>query len=166
MAVHRGSVLLDANAIMEAHRVGCWAALAGRYTLETVDICFEETQTGFQRRRPEQNIDGTALRASLAAVHPVGLEELAEVDLRGGQALDRGERALWAHALTRDDAWVLCGPDKASMRFGFENGDRERLVSLENLVAAIGHRPAQPLRDNYRDAWLQTTISQFIFGVR
>ena len=26
-----------------------------------------------------------------------------------------GERALWAHALARTDAWVLCGPDKASL---------------------------------------------------
>jgi len=25
-------------------------------------------------------------------------------------SLDSGEQALWAHALTRLDAWVLCGP--------------------------------------------------------
>ena len=49
-------------------------------------------------------------------------------------ALDLGERSLWAHALTRSDAWVLCGPDKASLRFGVRLGFRERLVALEWLL--------------------------------
>ena len=56
-------------------------------------------------------------------------------------ALDLGERCLWAHALTRADAWVLCGPDKASLRFGVRLGFRERLVALEGLLEAIGYRP-------------------------
>ena len=48
--------------------------------------------------------------------------------------LDPGERALWAHALTRNDDWILCGPDKASLRFGVRLGFRERLVALEALA--------------------------------
>jgi hypothetical protein len=71
MARHRGPVLVDTNAIVESFRAASWRALTGGYRVETVEDCVIETQTGFQRRRPEQQIDAGALRASLAAVHPV-----------------------------------------------------------------------------------------------
>ena len=91
-----------------------------------------ETQTGYQRRRSEQQINGAELRASLASVHTVGDPELAKVAVSAPDiALDLGEQYLWAHALARVDAWVLCGPDKASLRFGVRLGFRERLVALE-----------------------------------
>ena len=32
-----------------------------------------------------------------------------------GIALDKGEEALWAHALGRDNGWFLYGPDKANL---------------------------------------------------
>ena len=116
---HRGPVLVDTNVILECHRVGSWRALAGGYRLETVEDCVTETQTGFQRRQPEHQIDETELRASLAAVHSVGNRERAESAVQvHGIELDLGEASLWAHALSRSDAWVLCGPDKASLRCG------------------------------------------------
>src|SRR5215469_903519 len=78
MARHTGPVLVDTNAILESFRVGAWRALAGGYGVETVEECITETQTGYQRRQPEQQIDGAALRASLASVHTVGDPELAK----------------------------------------------------------------------------------------
>ena len=105
--------------------------------METVDACVAETQTGFQLRLKEEAIDLAALRSSLAAVHSVSARELAELALRKGNiALDEGEEALWAHALGRNDAWMLCGPDRASLRCGVRLGHRERLVSLEELLKA------------------------------
>ena len=119
MARHHGPVLVDTNVILECFRVGSWRALTGGYAVETVEDCVTETQTGFQQRRPELQIDATALRATLKAVHPVKDAERAVVALRAPDiALDIGERSLWAHALARSDAWILCGPDKASLRFG------------------------------------------------
>ena len=47
-------VLVDTNVIIEAHRTGAWAALAGAYAVETVEDCVTETQTGYQRRPREQ----------------------------------------------------------------------------------------------------------------
>jgi hypothetical protein len=127
MARHPGPVLVDTNAILECFRVGGWRALAGGYGVETVEECMTETQTGYQRRQPEQQINGAELRASLVSVHSVGDPELARVAVSAPDiALDIGERCLWAHALTRADAWVLCGPDKASLRFGVRLGLRER----------------------------------------
>ena len=72
VARRHGPVLVDTNVILESHRVGSWRALTGGYGVETVEDCVTETQTGFQRRGPEQWIDAGALRASLAAVHSVG----------------------------------------------------------------------------------------------
>ena len=75
MVRHRGTVLVDTNVILEAHWTGSWPALTGGYAVETVEDCVTETQTGFQRRRPERRIDQAALRARLAGVHPVSDSE-------------------------------------------------------------------------------------------
>jgi hypothetical protein len=77
-----------------------------------------------------------------------------------------GERALWAHALTRDDDWVLCGPDKASLRFGVRLSFRERLVALEALLDAVGYRPKQPLRTAYSAAWLAHALNEIVMMER
>jgi hypothetical protein len=162
MSRHRGPVLVDTNVILECWRTGSWRALAGGYGVETVEECIMETQTGFQRRRKEEQIDVKALRGSLAAVHSVGPKVLAEAILRdsGMGALDVGERSLWAHALTRTDGWILCGPDKASLRIGIRLGFRERLTALESLLDAVGHRPRVPLRMSYTAAWHRTTLAE------
>jgi len=95
--------------------VNAWRALCGGYALETVEECVIETQTGYQNRRPDQQIERQPLLAGLKAVHEVSDAERAAALVRDGEItmLDEGEKALWAHALARPDAWVLCGPDKA-----------------------------------------------------
>lgn len=158
-------LLIDANAIIEAHRKGCWTAICGRFRIETVQQCFVETQTGFQRRRQEEVIDPDELRRQLAAVHPVSRIELARVDLLGGPILDEGEKALWAHAISRKDGWVLCGPDRASMRFGFQHGYRDRLISLGGILQEIGHRPKSPLGSHYEKAWLDRLLNDLTLGL-
>ena len=158
MPVHRGTVLTDTNTVIEAHRVGAWRALSSRYRCVTVAKCVEETQTGFQRRRPEENIDPVALRPSFHAVEPDDPLAIMGLQLDGGAHLDAGELSLWAHALTRNDDWLICGADAASMRFGFSRGHRAQLVSLEALLQAIGHRPALPLRRNFGKQWLDDLI--------
>ena len=165
MARHRGPVLVDTNVILECHRTASWRALTGGYAVETVDDCVTETQTGFQRRRPEQRIDGLELRRSLSAIHEVSRRERAELAMRAPDiALDRGEASLWAHAAHRDDAWLLCGPDKASLRFGIRLGFRERLVSLERLLDDAGHRPTPALRQAYTRKWHNRTVGQLVLA--
>jgi hypothetical protein len=161
MARHRGPLLVDTNVILECWRIGAWKALSGGYSLETVEDCVIETQTGYQRRRAEQQIEQSALLASLAAVHKVTDVERAAAVTRDAlfAYLDPGEASLWAHALTRSDAWVLCGPDTASMRFGVRQGLRERLVALEALLKDAGYRPTG-LRANYTSAWLAKTLDE------
>jgi len=156
----RGPVLVDTNAIIEAWRVNAWRALCGGYALETVEECVIETQTGYQKRRPEQQIDRDTLLAGLKAAHTVLDAERAAALVRDGEIamLDEGEKALWAHALARSDAWVLCGPDKASLRIGVRLNLRDRLISLERLLEDTGFRPKTALKSAYRQDWLSRTL--------
>ena len=161
MTRHRGPVLADTNIILECWRTGSWRALTGGYAVETVEECVIETQTGYQRRRPEQQIDETELRSRLSGVHQVGDPEMVAATLRDETFafLDLGERALWAHALTRKDAWILCGPDKASLRFGVRMALHDQLVALETLLDDAGHRSRIALRPAYTRDWHRTTLN-------
>ncbi len=164
MPRHAGPVLVDANVIIECWRVGSWRALTGGYSVETVEDCVTETQTGYQRRRREQQIDLGELRRSLTGVHEVTPAQLAAAVV-GDETLaflDVGERSLWAHALTRQDRWILCGPDKASLMFGIRAGLRDRLVALERLLFDVGHRPRPSLRGNYTSQWLDRALAELV----
>jgi hypothetical protein len=125
-----------------------------------VEECVIETQTGYQKRRPEQQIDRDTLLAGLKAVHKVSDAARAAALVRDGEIamLDEGEKALWAHALARADAWVLCGPDKASLRIGVRMNLRDRLISLERLLEDAGFRPKTALKGAYRQDWLSRTL--------
>ena len=156
---------MDTNVIIEFHRTRSWRALAGGYTVESVEDCVTETQTGFQRRRPEQRIDESELRASLSTIHEVSRRERVELAVRVPDiALDRGEASLWAHAVHRDDAWLLCGPGIASLRFGIRLGHRDRLVSLERLLEDVGHRPIPALKSAYTTSWQIRTVGRLVIA--
>ena len=167
MARHQGSVLVDTNVILACRRMGAWRALSHGYAVETVEDCVIETQTGFQRRRVEEQINEGELRGSLRGVHSVTDIERARVAVQGMDlALDPGELSLWAHALSRGDAWLLCGPDKASLRLGIRLGFRERLASLEQLFDDAGYRPRQPLGQAFTKAWHRTTLETLAMAER
>src|SRR5216683_2528796 len=163
MARHQGPVLVDTNVILECWRINAWKVLAGGYAVETVEDCVIETQTGYQRRREEQRIDQAVLTQTLKAVNKVDDAQRAAMLLRDPLAanLDLGEASLWAHALGRADTWVLCGPDKASLRFGVRLGFRDRLVALEGLLQDVGHRGAG-LRPAYTSVWHGRTLGEIV----
>lgn len=163
MARFTGTLLVDTNVILECHRIGAWRALSRGYTVETVEDCVVETQTGFQRRKREEQIDNKELRASLAAVHDVA-DQARAVGLVSDPlfaTLDLGEQSLWAHALGRKDVWMLCGPDKASMRFGIRCGFRDKLVALERLLKDAGYNP-KALKTPYTTNWLDQALHQIV----
>ena len=71
-----------------------------------------------------------------------------------------------AHALSRGDDWVLCGPDRASLRCGVSLGFRERLVSLEGLLEDVGYRSGVDLRQAYGRQWHERTVGQLVLAER
>lgn len=166
MARHRGPVLVDTMVILECWRINAWKALTEGYAVETVEDCIIETQTGFQRRREEQRIDQVVLTETLKAVHKVSDADTAAVLLRDPLAanLDLGERSLWAHAIARTDTWVLCGPDKASLRFGVRLGLRDRLVGLEGLLRDAGHKPGAALKENHTSKWFDKALGEMVIA--
>lgn len=155
-------VLVDTNVIIGAHRAGCWRALRGGHRLETVETCVIETQTGWQNRRPEHQIDEAALRGDLKAIHAVTNAQRAAALARDVylRRLDAGELDLWCHALARPDSWVLCGPDTTSLRLGVRLGLHARLVALEVLLETIGYRPKRPLELKFTAAWHRDQLSK------
>jgi hypothetical protein len=162
MARLTGTLLVDTMTILDTHKWAAWGALSGGYHVETVEDCVVETQTGFQRRRPEEQIDAVQLRKDLKAVHNVTEVQRANVLLNtDGIALDTGEQSLWAHALTRTDAWVLCGPDKASLRFGVRMKCRDRMISLERLLIDVGFNPKR-LDEKHTTKWLERVLGEFV----
>jgi hypothetical protein len=152
-------VLLDNCAISACVKVGCWKALAGRYVLETVERVAAEAGTGAQTR---EIIDPREFNGQVK-VHAVSREErlasqAAHTDL---SRLDEGELDLWVHALGREDGWILCGPDIASIRFGVRAGYADRLISLEELLTTAGFKPRVKLDVHQTKAWLAEKVSQF-----
>lgn len=67
---HRGPVLVDTNAIVEAHRVHAWNALARGYAVNTVEDYVTETQTGFQRRAQERRVEAQTCAGHLRPFAP------------------------------------------------------------------------------------------------
>ena len=163
MVRHQGTVLVDTNIILETHRTGSWRALSGGYPVETVEECVAETQAGFQRRRSMIRVNEGELRNCLKAVHAVENRERAALAVRITDiALDQGEASLWAHARCRTDAWVLCGPDRASLRCGVRFGFQQRLVSLETLLDDVGYRSRTNLRPAYTRRWHERVLGELL----
>lgn len=152
-------VLADTNAIIEAVRTGCWKALVGARQVETVEECRDETQRG-SPHKPGFVTIGAGELGGLVAVHPVSEAERAAFGLAYPDALDMdpGERDLMAHAFARtsrgDRVWVACSPDHATVRAAMALDLGDNLVSLEELAAAVGVRPATPLKKQFMTRWL------------
>lgn len=163
MRLRHKPLLVDTNLILEAHRCGCWKQIASAYRVETVEKCVEETQTGKQKTERKVTVDEAALRRCIK-IHGVTKAELFRVQEMGGAGLDEGEMHLWAHALTRSDIWVLCGPDTASLKFGFDAGHKDNLIHLEAVLAEIGVRLPKSVGEHFRRRWHEQTINDMIFG--
>lgn len=164
MAVPSDPVLLDNCAISACFAADAWNALVARYALETVDEVEREATTGYQHRE----IIPPAQFRTQVKVHQISVVERFEAQAKhaGLAMLDDGERDLWIHALAREGGWILCGPDIASIKFGVLNGHKDRLISLEALLDAIGFKPKQKLREHQTAKWLVNQIAQIELATR
>lgn len=163
----RGDVILvDACVIIEAHRTGTWAALHKGFALETVETCIVEAQTGKANRINQQILDAD-LRKCFQSVYAVTDLERAvhAANFEGDMpALDAGELDLWIHALQRDDVWFLCGPDRASMKFGCQVGQKEKLVSMEQALSMLNVGTSN-IKGHYQERWLSDVKVKFTLGL-
>jgi hypothetical protein len=162
----RGSlVLVDTVAIKAAHELGCWNALRQAYHLETVEKCLEEVIRPDRAGRQLVPRKGAELKTELK-VHAVSdLQRTKLLLLLGKQIdLDDGERDLLAHALTLGrKAWWLCGPDKATLRALHRLNLLERMVALETMARAAGHRIVT-LGEQHTEQWLKAKRTKLLLG--
>lgn len=159
-------VLVDTNVILEAHRIGCWAAIAQHFSLHTVAKVVEETQTGYQNRHPETWIDEAKLRAAFDCVVDVTDEERIVFNVEHTHpALDAGERDLLLYAQTlQESAWLLNSPDSAAVRFAHRQGWIDRVVSLEAMSSSLKAKLREDMRDNYTERWLASIKTRLLLG--
>jgi len=165
---HRQQVLVDTNFVIEAYRCGCWGGLSQYFKLCTVEQVVTETQTGYQNRKPEEQINEAGLRASCAHVEAVTQDQRAAFHAAHPTAiLDPGERDLivYAGSLPQVGLWLLNSPDMALVKHAFCRGWIDRLVSLESMAQHLGLRLNQPLRDNYTKSWLELKRRKLLLGI-
>lgn len=159
-------VLVDACVIIEAHRVGVWNAMKNNLTLETVEMCIIEAQTG-QANRLSPTVLDAELRDGFSEIHQVSQLEIAnhlanvDDDL---PEIDAGELELWVHACQRNDVWFLCGPDRASMNYGYKLGYVDRLVSMEHVLGLSGIQNDQ-IKGHYQEKWLRDLKTNLVMGI-
>lgn len=162
-------VLADTNVIIEAVRTRCWNALAGGLRLETVEECREESLRQPRDRAGYVRVAETDVNR-LASVHAVSDLDRAMFGLEYAPAagMDAGERDLFAHAFTRvsagDAVWVVCSPDRASVRAAVSLGWHERMHSLATLASAVGARPCTPLAEHFGERWLSDFRTACLLG--
>lgn len=154
-------VLVDTNIIIEAFRARCWKALTAYYRVETVEKCCEEALTGDRRRPGYVEVDSAALKEKLT-IHRVTSVDLAGLALAypDADALDAGERHLFAHAYQRPDAWLATCADRAAVRIAFVLGWKERIFSLEALSKPTGAKPE--LKRHFTEDWLSQVRTDFM----
>lgn len=153
--MERGSrVLIDSNAIIEAHRLRCWPNLLAFFSIETVDMCARECATGGQRHRDYVPVDTNALRGSIPAHEVTDAMRLKLVCKEPSAVdIDDGEKDLLAYAITLPpNVFLVCSPDKACMKVASKMGMLERLVSLEALAERVGRRNLK-FKRNYTQKW-------------
>lgn len=145
--------IVDTNVIIESHRVKCWNALAGYFSMETVEMCCTEAGSGDKGESVYVPVDTEHLRKT-ARIHRVSTAMIAAAALRasGLNALDPGEKELLAFAITQQTQIVISSPDLRAIRAGHELGIMDRFISLEELVETIGLHPS--LRRQYTKIWL------------
>lgn len=142
------AVLIDTNAVIEAVRTGCWAAITGQLAVETVQACRDELLAGSASELPGYVPVGEEHLERLRAVHEVDEVTRAEFKLAytGADGLDAGEHDLLAHAHAMASGdWVLCSPDKASIRAAVSLGHGDRLRALEKLIQMVGASAKPPI---------------------
>lgn len=161
-------ILIDTNVILEAHRVGRWKHLSNNFSVHTVEKVIEETQTGYQRRSTEEQIDQKELTESFAEIYSVSEEAVAATMITSSDIfnLDAGERDLLIYASNFDgDCWLISSPDSAAMRVAHNKGWLERVVSLESLLETINCLSNIDLRVNYTKKWDEAKKAQIRLGI-
>ena len=79
-------------------------------------------------------------------------------------SLDIGERELLAHALVRQDKFLLASPDTAALRAAMALGWGDSMFSLEEMTDLLGIKPSSPLKNNYCRKWFSSKRTEILLS--
>ena len=159
-------IYLDATAIIEAHVLGIWPALAARLPLATSAKCLAEVAAGNRPGGGRVMVDIQRVRREIS-IHQVPPNAVVEAVLAGGfdiSSLDPGEKELLALVRTKEGAWSISSQDLGCIRGRNTLGLLDRFVSLEELAKAAGARPRTPFRPHFTKRWLSEMRTRAILG--
>ena len=162
----RQVLLLDTMIIIESIRAKCWNALAGTYQVETVEKVNDEALAGDPLRPGYVEVSSKALRSGIHKIHAVSDVERINFaqDYENADALDAGERDLFAHMYGRTDDWITSCADRGALRVALIMGWKDKIVSLENLIKNTGENPNPQLLHHYSEAWLSQVRTEYLLN--
>jgi hypothetical protein len=148
---------LDTNAIIELNRTESWNAVAHNLDLHTVEEVVRECGEQSEDARNYVPVDIEQLKKD-CTVHQVTDSDLAmlRLQLAGRVVLDPGEEHLLANALIRQERWAVVSPDKALIRAVNTVASIDRVISVEEMHALIGHKSRHQLRNQFTKSWLSS----------
>jgi hypothetical protein len=161
------TVFVDTNVIIEAHRVKVWKRLSSQYNLATAEVCLQETQRGGAQSNPDYvEVPENEARAVVQLFSVTERSRIMTALHPGSNVLDAGEFDLMAQIINEilpgtATPYRICSPDKALMRFAFELGIVDNLVSLEDLIK----NPSHPYRRNFTRQWQSEFVTRLKLGV-
>ena len=162
----RKVLLLDTMIIIESIRVNCWNALAGTYQVETVEKVYDEALAGDPLRPGYVEVSSKALHSGIHEIHAVPIAERINfaLECENADALDAGERDLFAHIHGRTDDWITSCADRGALRAALIMGWKDKIVSLENLIKNTGKNPNPQLLRHYSEAWLSQVRTEYLLN--
>jgi hypothetical protein len=147
------NIYVDTNIIIEAAKLGIQEHIQGHYSnLKTVNKCIEEIETGNRYSCQRLNIDTSFFKESSCEPSNIQLAEL-EIKLNNEMDLHAGEKHLFASIMSlKPGTFLVCSPDKASIRAAKKLGILNRMITFEELLASSG-RDTVKLEQQFTRKW-------------
>jgi hypothetical protein len=171
MAIVR--VFVDTNVLFEAFRVGAWNRFGRAYSVETVEKCVEETQTGDPSACGRIDIPSQQLTDGLDQIHVPSKKDRATCLLQYPrlQTLDAGEQHLlvWllSHEKLSDETLCIATADKAAIVACGDLKCLDCVRSFEKLLRDCGtpHEILVRLSKQHQESWLSGVKTKVRLGM-
>jgi len=173
MAKKFSLLLLDANVVIEAFRLGIWDQLITCCDVH-LSRTIVETEAHFyldqQGNRHDFDLSGH-VRSGAIQMFDVELTELAafraEFDPVYLEKLDPGETESLIHLLRSRGNCLLCSADKIVFRVLGNLRRGEQGISLEEVLTAVGlgRALARPFTRAYREEWTKKGFAEGLGGL-
>jgi len=156
-------IVLDTNAIIEAHRVKCWKLMLEYFAVESTEECCREAASGESRTAGYVVVDVPAMREAIR-IHrpPAAMIARAATTALNFQSIDPGEREVLAVAMADPRLQRIGTADRIAIQVASQLGLLDRVVSLEEILETVGD--SRPLMAHHCKKWLSDIRLQLLLG--